>query len=1160
MIPAEVLLKLLEEKDLVPPEVLAELRAQVARSLKTPKPINAAMVARILVERGYLSRLLAQRLMLQVETEWAARNPRQKMEPLVLRPFESSAEETGENSLPPEEPIELLPVEDEAPPPLAAPGAHRPAQPPQDAATSIGTGSPSAETVLPPPTEVPGQDLWSELLLPPVPAPAPAPPAEAWAIRRRRNPWESPLILFGGGGILLLLFVGIVLIWSLNRRTGDELLASADEDYRAGAYTQAVHKYDKFLEDFPRHPQAGAARVRRGLAQLRQVFQSQAPLQVLEATKRILAEISPVPEFHAEADAELTALLPQLADNLARAALQKTDPQFVTGGREALSLCRRFIPQEKRPSAKLDEIETTLQLAERRISEKDELTKTLAHLERCVQTGQLDEAYATRKKFLEDFPQRQPIPELTAVMQRVAEAEKSRVKFVTLSPVGEKQLEQLPHRQTASFALLKKDVAPVEDDQVLLVTDQSTLFALQAKSGRLLWQYPVAELALPALPQDTWPILSVEGRSVVFVPDRMTSAIRGIDLTTGEVRERILLPDRPHSWPLIQEKAALILGESGRICWIDLTRRETLRELTLPQKAAFLPGVKSGKWYVLGEHSNLFEIDPGVGHCSRVWYLGHEVGEVSVPPALLADYMFLCTRGAANQAQMRVVSLVTPDSEKPADVYVQVLPLPAVVETPLQTQGNRLALITRDGHLMVYQLRAGPSREPLGLLAEGKSPGTAAEGDKFVNRWIVFRGEFLFTADSAVAQFELQASAARLVPRWVACENTLAVGPPAVVDSVVFYAYRRRQNTGLFVTALDATNGKSYWEVHLGDAPLGSVQQGSETPALVAITMGGHVVRWSTEEPSAFHRSVESSLGSMPVEVPEISPQPLVCSPTGQVWVVGYPGSPEVTVIDARSEPPERRKLTFTRPVTGPVVAFGDGFVIGLTQGTLVWLGLDPSRPQSVVYQAPIVPGEDVRYTGAVVLSGDTILVCDSRGHLSKLHFLKDSSGLVLEFDTALDAPVVSSLAKTGNMIVGVDAKDRLLVIDEQSLKPTAVFPLSARCLWGPVGAGNLASLYTADGTLWWVTRSREVHRVSLPQRLPVGDPVFVEGKLVFAAATGELVSIDPAAEKVVHSVALRSRFTTGVNLIKEQFVVGTLDGRWLHVPRGLVMSDGSQK
>src|SRR3972149_12120894 len=60
----EEFVALLEEKDLVSPEVVEHLRRQIARP---GKPISAALIAKWLVDRGHLSRLLAQRLLTQAE-------------------------------------------------------------------------------------------------------------------------------------------------------------------------------------------------------------------------------------------------------------------------------------------------------------------------------------------------------------------------------------------------------------------------------------------------------------------------------------------------------------------------------------------------------------------------------------------------------------------------------------------------------------------------------------------------------------------------------------------------------------------------------------------------------------------------------------------------------------------------------------------------------------------------------------------------------------------------------------------------------------------------------------------------------------------------------------------------------------------------------------
>jgi len=337
-IPAEELIKLLEEKDLVAPEVLADIREQVAQSRRGPKPIYAAALAKTLVDKGYLSRLLAQRLMTKLEAEWTQKSHRQKPDPLLLKPLAPpSAPSQDELRLADEEPvIDLIPTEDDKPVP--PPIRHKTPQPqppsqPEVQPTEIPVASKEGSQV---------EDLLSELAPATGSTSTPALPPTAWE-KRRKSPWESPLFLFGSGTLLILLFVGLVLLWSLNRRSGDELLAEADADFHSGSYTQAVHKYGKFLEDFPRHPQAGLAQVRKGLATIRQALETSDPVTAFQTVKRIIPELAVLPEFHAEADAEMTAVLPGLAQRIAQQAYEKQDPSLVSASKKhSLSVVATF--------------------------------------------------------------------------------------------------------------------------------------------------------------------------------------------------------------------------------------------------------------------------------------------------------------------------------------------------------------------------------------------------------------------------------------------------------------------------------------------------------------------------------------------------------------------------------------------------------------------------------------------------------------------------------------------------------------------------------------------------------------------------------------------------------------------------------------------------
>ena len=125
-------------------------------------------------------------------------------------------------------------------------------------------------------------------------------------------------MLVGGGALLCFLLSGGGLIWWFSRQGADEILGQASDDYAKGSFTQAIHKYDEFLEKYPKHSGASLARVNRGLAEIRQATDGSTDwARSLETADRVLKKISSEGEFRSESQAELVSLLPRIAEGLA---------------------------------------------------------------------------------------------------------------------------------------------------------------------------------------------------------------------------------------------------------------------------------------------------------------------------------------------------------------------------------------------------------------------------------------------------------------------------------------------------------------------------------------------------------------------------------------------------------------------------------------------------------------------------------------------------------------------------------------------------------------------------------------------------------------------------------------------------------------------------
>lgn len=1201
-IPAEELFKLLEEKDLVPPEVLAQLRAQVAQSLRTVKPINAAMAAKILVDRGYLSRLLAQRLMSQLEAEFAQKTHRQKPAPVNLKPFKTPPKKdvNEEISLADEEPIELFPLggENQSKVPVTELPGKRKAGP-------SGKGK-EKEVVIPPPSEMPSAgplsrfaphtvspapsspsaDVLSDLELPP---PAVGPTAlgsEAWTVRRR-SPWESPLFLLGAGTLLILLFVGVILLWSLNRRTGDEILADADADFQSGSYTQAIHKYEKFLEDFPRHPAAGAVKVRRGLAQIRQALQTTDPATAFQSFKKVLAEISPLPDFHAEADAEMTAVLPKLAKQLAQAALEKRAPDLVQAAEEALSYCQRYIPREQRPGGTLAEIQATVELAKRQISLKDELTSTLTQIRQAVEGQHLDEAYAAFDRFTSRYPQAGNDAQLKEAMRQVAAAETARVRWEASSQQKPAASPRPQERLVVGYIPWVGGSAPLADLSVAVLTDQEHVFGIQGSGGKLLWQRPLGQTTVLASGGPP-PVLALEGRETVVLPDGSRPGLIAVDTQTGEIKRTIPL-EEPVCFPLVADRNGLLaLGVSGAIYAVNVSTSQIMGKWVFPLRPAFPPIIDSvaDRYYVLAEHSQLFIIDAKSHACQIVHYLGHQAGQLSAWPVLFGGYLLIPQYQGSQRGRLVVVD--TRDKSESSLKEVQNIDLPEPVTTPPQALNTRFAVITTGGQVHVFQLRLGKAEEPCGPLASGKTPDPApGQKDQVVPRYIVFRQDQVITADRSLTLFELQASSGKLVPRWVACEESQALTAPQIRDSVIFYVHRSNNRTGLFVTAVDAESGRIYWETHLGDWPAGEPQATADGKAFIAATQGGALYQ---VDPTSGAPTVAGFRPSQPVKrrIEELTTTPQGWALSPDYWALVVPGSTQLTMLRLAKDQTEVSSRDVPWPISGISFPFNNGLLLTFENGAV---GLFDRTAQVIgqPYQAPIAAGKRITWTGGTALDQSTLVLSHAEGDLIKLRWEDVAGGRLVEVARqVLKTPITGGLAHLQGMIAGVDVENRLAFFSASDLSPLKTKDLGAAVRWGPVAAGGVILFSTAGGDLVTLTPGGEstgqnssrqaetpkpspdgsvtdegpfqVRRIAIQEATPVGRPAELGDTLAIATRQGAILLMNRGQSDKCKVKNYYVPFATGPVLVGEHVVVATRDGAWLIVSKNDLLDEHSSK
>ncbi|MCI0361770.1 MAG: hypothetical protein L0211_25065, partial [Planctomycetaceae bacterium] len=387
-----------------------------------------------------------------------------------------------------------------APPPA-------PPSPPADALVPLDAPAPTARSVpaltpLPPDPGVsasPGAplgDLFSDpLALPADPLAKSGAQVALPGGKKRRNVWDSPLLLVGGGLLGVMLVAFGLLYYSLTRGSAAELLAQADEKYEGGAFTDAVHLYETFLEKYPKNPNLSKARVRLGMAELRLMSSDgKNAKQGLTTAKRVLPEIASEERFD-EARVELATLLPDIAEGFATMAAEAGETAekeaLIAQADEAMKLVNNaaYLPpslrkeRETRISAILDK----LKVAQRSIEQDKDLGATLEKIAAAEKKGDAAAAYQLRSDLLKVYPALATHTSLVAAIRGVGERERS---LVQVNPEVVAAASDDPEAGGSRLVLaVRSGPAPAAAaGRIAFVQIEGAVYGIDADSGRILWR------------------------------------------------------------------------------------------------------------------------------------------------------------------------------------------------------------------------------------------------------------------------------------------------------------------------------------------------------------------------------------------------------------------------------------------------------------------------------------------------------------------------------------------------------------------------------------------------------------------------------------------------------------------------------------------------
>lgn len=894
----------------------------------------------------------------------------------------------------------------------------------------------------------------------------------------KKTVWDSPLLMLGGGTLLVLLIAAPILYILINRRSGDDMFAEAETSYSNGAYVQAVSGYDQYLEKNPNHKSASLARVHRALARMRQVVDSTSDWpRALEGCKKMLEEISSEAAF-SEGHAELGVMLPKIAEGLASRAMDKPERSLVTQSREALALTAKHVPKSLRPLKQMEETEKKLLLAEHELNRGDKLQQALEGIRAAVAAGKTVEAYGLRDELVRSYPELANEPTLYEAVSQAGQAERSAVKFVAESQPA--ATDEPPSGVAATLVLAGPALRPLPnapqrrqpgtvsgaEGHVAVVMAESAVYGLDAPSGRVLWRRFVGyETRFPPVRLADSP-----NSDIIVVASASASQeqhVLRLQAATGKLVWRQTLKEQFAAAPLSAANRLLLPTRSGRLVLLDAETGAYQGYVAFAQPLNVGPATDYSQrhLYQLGEQSNLYVLsaEPATfGQCDEVIFLGHGVGSVHVPPAVMGRYVVLAENSGLQDSLLRIFQT---DENGLGAKPVQQLPLQGQVRVPPLLVGRVLTVITDRGGLYSFEVSTKEGGDTLNKIAE-KAATDAAPVDRFAFANL----EGLWVGDTGLKKYDVQAARGEMPPKWTIDPQDVVLQPLQAAGEAVIHARRRYGFPGVAVSAVRMDTGDRIWETHLA-APLagGAVVDGK---SVTAVTVLGELFQQGLSDFS-------DKSGALPpasfveVEQPLAAAANVLSLSGGVLAFAGENGQADVKkvlVFNPKGSAKKRLSwLDLPDPLSSAPLALG-GMLLAPGKIGQVYL-LDPRGAKGSIV-APFQPRLDnagqLTWRALAAVNDREALLTDGSAKIYRLRIVDQPQPHLDLAGSPVDvgAPVVAPIAVAGELAFAVDAGNRLLALRTSDLTVVNQWPLDGHLKWGPKLVGNRVLLATEEKQL----------------------------------------------------------------------------------------------
>ncbi len=958
-----------------------------------------------------------------------------------------------------------------------------------------------------------------------------------------RSVWDTKLMLLGGGGLLVIIIGIVFFVVRIGRLSGDDLFTKAEDSWKSGSYTQAISQYDKFLEEAPDHTEVGSARVHRGLARMRQTVEGSRDFaKTLAAAKETLKEIASEEKF-GEAQDELRALLPQIAEGLAKQAAEKQDMELVKQAEETLALVEKYVRKAGRPEKRLADVRASLELTKRTMGRDAALKEAVAGIEKSIAENAPQRAYQIRKDLLKQYPNLAGNESLQAAVLSLSKAEQAAVTFQAEAKQAAPADAQSPIEAEVVMADRHGRNAPGVKGQIVPMLAGGAAYAFEADTGQILWRrfvgYDTNYVPRP---------LGAEAESDLLVVDSQRHEVLRVERRSGKLKWRFVVGEPFDAHPAVAREHVWLATREGKLFKIELESGNSPGYVSLPQGLRVGPAFDSRGQvcYQLGENANLFAISTANLQCQEVLYLGHEPESVHVPPVVVSPYVFVVEDQGVRDSLLHI--LIADDNGANIRQAQEPVLLSGHVLAPLEASGRTLVAATDRGGVYSFEINPPDPGPPLVKVAE-----KPADDREPLVRFPLLNDTQLWIAGNGITKYDVLASRGKLEPRSTKDEGDIFVERPALLGKVLIHARRRGNQPDVVVAAVSADDGSRYWETSVSAPPAGAPLSDAASGRMLLFNRVGALFSMSPDDllKSGVRNAVEA-----PSEMSAAFSGPVAAS-----LLADGGAAFSSTAVGAKAQVAGKtgpqRWLPLPDALGAPAVAFHGGL---LAPGKLGQVRvIDPTSGGNLLqpFQPRLGRSPEYRWSTPLIISDDELLLADGESLLYRLGVAaKPEAHLMALAEAKLAGPVAAPLAVAGATAYAVNGANELVAFSlgaggAKSLTLGKSWPLPAPVTWGPYSTGSQIVLATLDNHLLALNDRQEMAWQIEWKHGPLsGTPLVVDDALLLPTKSGQLCKLAAISGDEQGVVELGEPLAAGPVALGDRLLLAAKSGTLLVVAK----------